>query len=182
MISKGKLLLSEPFMLDPNFKRSVVLLTDHDEENGTVGFVLNQKSIYKIEDLLDDVGSFPADVYIGGPVSTNTLHFLHGVGDLLEESIPVCPGIWWSGDFEAMKFLMLQGVIKPDSIRFYLGYSGWSEGQLQEELNEKAWIMEEMDANYLFKKDPDVLWKEIMQNKGETFSALSQLDGDHIFN
>ncbi|NOT38666.1 MAG: YqgE/AlgH family protein [Saprospiraceae bacterium] len=181
MISKGQLLLSEPFMLDPNFKRSVVLLTDHEEE-GSIGFVLNQKSNYKITDLLDDIGEFDADVYIGGPVSTNTLHFLHSVGDLIEESIPVCRGIWWSGDFDAMKFLILQGVIKQDNIRFYLGYSGWSEGQLQEELNEKAWIVEPMDPNYLFKKDPDQLWKEVMNSKGHTFSALSQLDGDHIFN
>lgn len=182
MITKGKLLLSEPFMLDVNFKHSVVLLTDHDEEQGTVGFVLNQKSIYKVTDLLDDIGDFDADVFIGGPVSTNTLHFVHNVGNLLEDSIPVSRGIWWSGDFDAMKFLILQGMIKSDCIRFYLGYSGWSEGQLQSEIDEKAWILEDADSNYIFKMDPHQLWKEIMRTKGHTFSALSELDGDHIHN
>ncbi len=182
MIEKGKLLLSEPFMLDPNFKRSVVLIADHDEQLGTVGFVLNQKSEYRLDELIEDIGSFNADVYIGGPVANNVLHFLHNVGDMIEDSIPVSRGIYWGGDFEATKFLMLQGVIKPENIRFYLGYSGWSEGQLKEEMQENSWIMEDMDPNYLFNTDPELLWKLVLARKGETYSALSQMDGDYIFN
>ncbi|MEP7195676.1 MAG: YqgE/AlgH family protein [Saprospiraceae bacterium] len=182
MISKGKLLLSEPFMTDPNFKRSTILITDHDEENGTVGFVLNQKSSYRIEELLEDIGDFSAEVYLGGPVSNNILHFLHCVGDLLEDSIPISRGVYWSGDFEAMKFLIAQGLINNDSIRFYLGYSGWSEGQLQTEIDEHSWIIEDMDPNYLFNQNAESMWKDILRAKGETFTAISEMDGDYIFN
>ncbi|MEO6190000.1 MAG: YqgE/AlgH family protein [Saprospiraceae bacterium] len=182
MISKGKLLISVPFMMDPNFKRSVILITDHDLEEGSVGFVLNQKSEYKLEELLEDIGDFSADVYIGGPVANNVMHFLHNVGELIEESIPIARGVYWGGNFVAMKFLLAQGVIKKENIRFFLGYSGWSKGQLQEEMDEQSWILEDVDANYLFNHDVESLWKSVMRSKGETYSALSEMDGDYIFN
>jgi putative transcriptional regulator len=73
-------------------------------------------------------------------------------------------------------------LIKPENIRFFLGYSGWGAGQLAEELEEKSWILTHMDTNYLFRKDQADLWKIMMNDKGEHWSALSQMDGDHIFN
>ncbi len=181
-INTGKLLLSEPFLTDPNFKRSAIVLTDYDVEHGTVGFVLNQISPYRLEELLDDIGEFSSEVFIGGPVANNVLHFLHNVGDMLEESIPVCRGLYWGGDFTSMKFLLKHDVIKPENIRFFLGYSGWSAGQLEDEIAEGTWIIEDMDSNYLFKNNPETLWKTVLQAKGETYSAISQMDGDHIFN
>ncbi|MFN8280663.1 MAG: YqgE/AlgH family protein [Saprospiraceae bacterium] len=181
-IDKGDMLIAEPFMLDPNFKRAAVLIVDHEDDLGTVGFVLNKKSPYKIEELLDDIGDFEGDVYYGGPVANNILHFLHNVGDMVEDSLGICRGVYWGGDFTAFKFLMAQGLIKPENVRFFLGYSGWSPHQLSEEIKEGSWIIEEMDSNYLFKTDPDNLWKVILQSKGEVYSALSQIDGDYINN
>jgi putative transcriptional regulator len=181
-ISSGAVLLSEPFMQDPNFKRTAVLIVDHTETDGTVGFVLNRNSGFRLSDLLDNLGEFDALVYEGGPVSTNTLHYLHNVGEMLEESIRVCPGLYWGGNFDSLRFLIEQNLIKPENIRFFLGYSGWTAGQLSEELNEKSWILTHMDTNYLFRKDQSDLWKIMMNDKGEHWSALSQMDGDHIFN
>src|SRR3546814_3568012 len=87
----GRLLLAEPFMLDPNFRRSVVYLTEYNDL-GAVGFVLNQPSILTLKDIIEDINEdFP--VYIGGPVENNTLHFLHLSGDRIDESREVSEGI-----------------------------------------------------------------------------------------
>ncbi|MBK9269968.1 MAG: YqgE/AlgH family protein [Saprospiraceae bacterium] len=181
-IKTGSVLLSDPFMLDPNFKRTVVLIVDHTIEDGTVGFVLNRSTGMKFSDFIEDIGDFDAPVFEGGPVSPNTLHYLHNVGELLEDSIKVCPGIYWGGDFDALKFLIEQKLILPDNIRFFMGYSGWSADQLQGEIAEKSWVLSQMDTNYLFKKYKLDLWKMMMNDKGEHWSAISQMDGDHIFN
>ena len=77
---KGSLLISEPFMMDPNFKRSVLLLTEHNEE-GTVGYVLNQKSSFFLNDVIPDCPDADFPIYIGGPVGADTLHFIHTCND-----------------------------------------------------------------------------------------------------
>src|SRR3546814_16129422 len=88
----GRLLLAEQFMLDPNFRRSVVYLTEYNDL-GAVGFVLNQPSILTLKDIIEDINEdFP--VYIGGPVENTTLHFLHLSGDRIDESREVSEGIY----------------------------------------------------------------------------------------
>ena len=181
-IKSGQVLLSEPFMLDPNFKRSVVLIVDHTEEDGTVGFVLNKETDFELSELVEDIEDFPSKVFAGGPVATTTLHYLHNVGDMLEESVKIANGIYWGGDFTALKFLIDQKLILPENIRFFLGYSGWTAGQLSTELDERSWIISEMDPNYLFNNKIDELWKSMLKDKGEHFEAISQIDEDYIFN
>lgn len=170
----GNILVAEPFMLDPNFKRSVILICEQNEL-GTTGFILNKPLDMSIQELVPDFPKSKAPVHIGGPVSVDSLYFLHNVGDLLDNSMEVCPGVYWGGDFEKLKFLMETGVIKDNNIRFFVGYSGWSEGQLEEEMEEASWIIDEMDANYLFRIKPFVLWQTVMNNKGNTYTVIAQM-------
>ena len=130
----GSILIAEPFMVDPNFKRSVVAVCDYTEEEGTVGFVLNKPLGLQINELITDFPSFDADVYFGGPVQTDSIHYVHNVGDLLDNSTKVIDGVWWGGDFEKLKFLIRSDMVQPHNIRFFVGYSGWSPGQLEEEM------------------------------------------------
>ncbi|MEL6969862.1 MAG: YqgE/AlgH family protein [Bacteroidota bacterium] len=181
-VESGKILLAEPFMLDPNFKRSAVLLCDHSKDDGSVGFILNKPLQTKIDELIDEFPSFDSEVFFGGPVQMDTVHYLHNVGDLLEESIEVCRGVFWGGDFEKLKFLVAQELIKPHQIRFFVGYSGWSEGQLTDELNYGSWVLANMDANYVFKSEPETLWQSIMENKGSTYSVIAQMPEDLSWN
>ncbi|PSR15208.1 MAG: hypothetical protein DA408_03130 [Bacteroidetes bacterium] len=178
----GNILLAEPFMVDPNFKRSAVLLCDHHEVEGSIGFILNRPLETNIDELIPDFPTFAAEVFFGGPVQTDTIHYLHNVGDLLEDSIEVCKGVYWGGDFEKLKFLVSSSLIQPAQIRFFMGYTGWSEGQLQDEMKFGSWILAEMDANYLFKTPPQTLWKSIMYNKGNSFTILAQLEEDTSWN
>ena len=173
-INKGMVLLAEPFMLDPNFKRSAVLVCDH-HDLGSLGFIVNKPLDIQVEDLLTDFPEFPSSVYFGGPVATDTIHYIHNVGDLLEDSVQVGRGIYWGGDFEKLKFLIESKLVLPKNIRFYVGYSGWSSGQLKNELKIGSWVVADLHANYIFKTKPAMVWKQIMQNLGSTFSVIAQM-------
>ena len=173
-VNKGMVLLAEPFMLDPNFKRAAVVLCDH-HDLGSMGFIINKPLDIKVEDLLTDFPEFPGSVYYGGPVSTDTIHYVHNVGDLLEDSVKISRGVYWGGDFEKLKFLIDSKLILPKNIRFYIGYSGWSSGQLADELGNGSWVIADLHANYVFKSKSQQLWKQIMQNKGDAYSVIAQM-------
>ena len=173
-VTNGKVLLADPFMLDPNFKRSAVLLCEHGGE-GSLGFIMNKPLKMRVDELIEDFPEFESEVLFGGPVQTDTIHYIHNVGDLLEDSIKVADGVYWGGDFEKLKFLITSNLLLPANIRFFVGYSGWSEGQLTDEIELGSWVIAEMDANYLFKSEPGDLWKQVMYNKGNTFTVIAQM-------
>ncbi|MCB0639950.1 MAG: YqgE/AlgH family protein, partial [Lewinella sp.] len=119
-VSNGKVLLSEPFMVDPNFKRTAVLLCEHNAE-GSIGFIMNRRLNMRVDELIEDFPEFDTEVYFGGPVQTDTIHYLHNVGDLLEDSVQVARGVFWGGDFDKLKFLINSELIAPHQIRFFIG-------------------------------------------------------------
>ena len=168
-------------MIDPNFKRAVLLLCEHHKE-GSVGFILNKAIDMKINELIADFPEFESEVYFGGPVQTDTIHYLHNLGDLLEDSQKIADGVYWGGDFEKLKFLISSKLVKPENIRFFVGYSGWSGGQLKEELKYGSWVAAEMHANYLFKQKQNDLWSEVMDNKGNAYSVIAQLPDSYSWN
>lgn len=173
-LGSGDVLLAEPFLTDPNFKRSVILLCEHHQE-GSVGFILNKAIDVKINDLLADFPDFQANVYFGGPVQTDTIHYIHNVGDMLDNSYKIADGVYWGGDFEKLKFLIGSKMIEPQNIRFFVGYSGWSSGQLHDEMKSGSWVGANMHANYLFKSQSDGLWSQVMDNKGDAYSVIAQM-------
>ena len=180
-ITKGKVLIAEPFMQDPNFKRGVILLCEH-EKDGSIGFILNKSLDMDVSELIADFPAFDAQVYYGGPVQKDTIHYIHNVGDLLEDSNQVCPGVYWGGDFEKLKFLITSQMIEPENIRFFVGYTGWSEGQLEDEMVLGSWMLGDMHSNYLFKNNPSTLWKKALQHKGNTYSVIAQMPDGISFN
>jgi putative transcriptional regulator len=182
MVNIGKILLAEPFMLDPNFTRSAILLCDHNSEEGSIGFILNKPLQTNIDELIEDFPAFESEVFFGGPVQTDTIHYIHRVGDLLDDSIEISRGVYWGGDFDKLKFLVNSQLIQPHQIRFFVGYSGWSEGQLRSEMSYGSWLLADMNANYIFKFRPEELWQTIMYNKGNAYTVLAQLPEDLSWN
>ena len=174
-VSTGNILLAEPFMIDPNFKRSVVLLCDHTNKEGTVGFVLNKNLGLQINELILEFPEFNSEVYYGGPVQTDSIHYIHNKGDILDNSTKVVEGVWWGGDFEKLKFLIASNLIEPKNIRFFVGYSGWSPGQLDNEMTHGSWVISQMYANYLFKSKPEDLWQQVMKNKGDRYEVIADM-------
>lgn len=179
--TKGSLLLAEPFMMDPNFKRTVIFITEHNED-GTVGFVLNRESPLLLSDAVEGFEGFDVPLYLGGPVQTDTLHYLHTYGDKLEGSIEIADGVYWSGNFEGLKAMVQQGEIDPKEIRFFLGYSGWSPGQLDDEMKESSWITHEGKGLHVFNTDPEELWKQVLEEKGGDFAMMVNFPENPILN
>src|SRR5215204_6333021 len=97
---KGRLLISEPFLPDPNFERTVVLLCEHNAE-GSFGFVLNKPSAIKVNEVMEDFSNFDTVVFVGGPVQQDTLHFIHRNVNI-ENAIDIAENIYWGGDFESL--------------------------------------------------------------------------------
>lgn len=179
---KGGLLISEPFLPDPNFERTVVLLCEHNED-GSVGFVLNKPSILKFDEAVEDVEDFSPTLYVGGPVQQDTLHFLHRSPEALEGSIMVTDEIYWGGNYEQLITMINTKSIIPEDYKFFLGYSGWAPGQLEEELRQKSWIViNDATAAHVFDIQPKILWKEILNNLGGKFRIISNFPVDPRMN
>ncbi len=174
-IKSGDLLLAQPFMLDPYFRRSVVLLCEHNDEEGTLGFILNKSVKMQVGELVNDFPEFESEVYYGGPVRTDTLHYMHKIGEKLQDSVHVTKGIYWGGNFDQLKEMIQYNQVAPRDIRFFVGYSGWEINQLDEEMKRGSWMIEGVESTYVFKKDYDNLWTEVLRNKGNVYSVIGQV-------
>ncbi|MBD8489315.1 YqgE/AlgH family protein [Echinicola sp. CAU 1574] len=178
----GHLLISEPFLQDENFVRSVVLLCESNEK-GAFGLVLNKLSILKIRDLLDELDFLDIEVFVGGPVEQNTLHFIYKGSPMIEGSIELAKDLYWGGDFDELVMKYKTGQIDLNNFRFFIGYSGWSEGQLESELTENTWIVcERVDSQAIFEASPDDLWRVALRNMGGDFQVLANYPIDPRLN
>ncbi len=166
--ARGRVLISEPFLPDAYFKRSVVLLAEYGEE-GALGFVLNKPVDMGIDRLIE--GFPPADipVSLGGPVATNTMHFIHTLGELLPGSKLITGNVYWGGDFSVLKELVREGLAGKGQIRFFIGYSGWSPGQLERELSENSWVITDIDTLRIMSASTPEAWKEVLHDMGRKY-------------
>lgn len=172
--------MAEPFMLDPNFRRSVVYLTEYNEA-GAVGFILNQPSILSLSDIMGGIEEdFP--VFVGGPVENNTLHFLHRGVEPIDDTREISNGIFWGGNFETVKILLNSKRLAAGDIRFFIGYSGWSPGQLEDEMEENAWLVAESKDHFVFDEDDETLWAGVVKSMGKRYEHIVNFPQDPNMN
>jgi len=176
----GVLLLAEPFMESPEFKRAVILVTEHSP-NGTMGFILNRKLAIKPTQAIDDFPEFEDTLFYGGPVSTELLFYIHTLGNILEGSIEIMKGVYMGGDFETLKDLLREGKVKTTQIRFFAGYSGWTAGQLKSELKEHSWIITPATKSHAMKGNSS-LWKTILRDLGGKYAMVAEFPEDPTLN
>lgn len=178
---KGRLLISEPFLPDPNFERTVVLLCEHNEK-GSFGFVLNKPSILKVNEVMEDITELDNLVYIGGPVEQDTLHFIHR-NAILTNAVEIVDNIYWGGAFGNLMLLCETHQITAKDIRFFLGYSGWGPGQLETELDQDSWIVCDFVIDQLlFDTGSEIMWRKALENMGGRFSVYSNYPVDPRLN
>ena len=169
----GSLLISEPFMYDDHFSRSVIFLCEHNDE-GSFGFVLNKYIQSPAEDLVPELKSKEIKISIGGPVDKTNLYFVHAFGDQIGNSIKVKDGLYIGGDFNQLKELINTDEKSIDQVRFFIGYSGWSAGQLDEEMEEKSWVVvNNVPTEMILDTTNDHLWKSLMEQLGGKFKAMT---------
>jgi putative transcriptional regulator len=178
----GRLLISEPFMMDPNFKRAVIVLTEYSEA-GAMGFILNHPGEYLLGDVLPDVSYSEIPVFTGGPVANNTLHFIHCCPDKIEDGIEIAEGIFWGGDFEKVKELVSGYQLSESEIRFFTGYSGWTPKQLDDEIKEDTWIVaDKLNKETIFAQNEENLWREVVIGLGSRYAHIANFPENPALN
>ena len=157
---QGKVLISTPSVLDEIFFKSVILITYYSKFE-SVGLILNKPSKLNLSDIieLEYLNHFP--LYYGGPVERNTIQYFHTLHDI-PESYKINNQLYWGGNFEFILKLIRENKINFNNIRFFIGYSGWGHNQLANELNQKDWIIQDLDSEKFMNTDIN-LWKDIMK-------------------
>ncbi|MEO0415344.1 MAG: YqgE/AlgH family protein [Verrucomicrobiota bacterium] len=174
---KGQLLLADPKLREPTFCQSVLLLTEHSDEHGALGFILNRPFGKSVGEFLPDLEFEElkdAPVFMGGPVSTEHLTFAALGWSEMESKLQFATHL--SGN-EAMMYQM-EGF----EIRAYVGYSGWSEGQLESELEQKTWIIHEAEKIVIDAKRAEQLWRDILREISPWYRIVADEPDDTSMN
>ena len=170
----GEVLLSEPTMNDLHFGRSVVLLIEHNDTDGSFGIILNKPLHITLSEVTETINGFDAKVYLGGPVAENKLFFIHTFGDLIPESHKIMDGLYWGGDTEVLNTLIAQGIADEHKVRFFLGYSGWEPGQLRSELERNSWAVAQANSHQILNTPSRELWKTLLAHLGKDYRLWSR--------
>ncbi len=176
---RGKLLIASPALVDPNFARAVVLITEHNDE-GAMGVVLNRPSETAVEDVASELSELVVDepVFIGGPVQPQALVVLAEFNDPEAAAWIVAADVGFVSaetEYDDLARAIRRG-------RVYAGYSGWGAGQLEGELAEDAWIVEPPMPAELFRDDPLALWQDVLARKGGQFALIARMPDDPSLN
>jgi putative transcriptional regulator len=171
---QGKLLVSSPALIDPNFRKTVVLITHHDEE-GAMGLVLSRPSqVAAVEAVpgLRDVPGGGDPVFVGGPVHPDAFMAVAEFEDVNESAAQIF------GDIGFLPAQADPSELDVRHVRLFAGYAGWGPGQLEMELEEPSWIVVVAEAGDPFADDPDELWRAVIHRKGGPFSLMENMPFD----
>ena len=176
---RGKLLVASPALVDPNFARTVVLITEHNEE-GAMGIVLNQPSETALDDVSPELAEIAGEgpVFVGGPVQPEALVLLAEFSDPTAAAWIVAADVGLASS--ELELSELGGVVRRG--RVYAGYSGWGEGQLEAEMEVESWIVEPPLPRELFPEDPETLWSDVLARKGGQYALVARMPADPSVN
>ena len=143
---------------------------------------MNKPSLARLGDVMQDLKDFDTPVFIGGPVQQDTLHYIHRI-PTLEDSTPIMGGVFWGGNFDQLVSLIETKQVAASDIKFFLGYSGWSVGQIDEELKEDSWIVcDKVNEELLFDIKAEAMWQYTLRSMGGRFSVYSNYPQDPRLN
>jgi putative transcriptional regulator len=173
---KGSLLIANPVLPDPNFSRTVILLCNHDEQ-GSFGLVINRSTKLKAPDLFLNINilkSYNEKIYLGGPVSQSVVFFLCRSPSAAGKLDEVCSGVYLGSNLETLESLYASLENPEQDIRFYLGYSGWSGGQLAEEMEQNSWLVQKANEQFIFLDSENLIWPQAVNSLGEKYQYLTK--------
>lgn len=180
-VKAGTLLVAEPFLKDANFSRSVVLLCEHGEE-GSVGFVLTRRYKQSLNQLIPTLDLQKWPLFYGGPVQTDSLHFIHQYPRLIPGSREIQKGIWWGGDFSTVLDLLREEALEPGRLRFFVGYAGWEYNQLSEEVEQHNWLLTPAQSSLVFHQKPNEIWEKSLKSMGGDYAMMTNFPIDPQLN
>ena len=178
-LRSGIFLVASPTLRDPNFARTVVLLCEHEDEEGSMGLVVNRPSDLKLSQTLTGIQpGVDQQLYWGGPVQRDIVLVLHRAGVEVPESRHICDGMSLGGDQEALLEIVRDPAVGTGQVRVYSGYAGWGAGQLAGEMNAKSWIPCDAKACFVFELDPAQVWAEVLRSMGPRYAYLASVPLD----
>ena len=172
-LEKGKLLIAEPSIDDNYFFKSIIMIMHHNKDE-SIGLIINKKTTTLLSQLIDGIDQdFP--IYIGGPVATNSIHYIHTVKEI-KNSNHISGDFYWGGDFNSIKNLIKNGLLNKKNICFFIGYSGWGKNQLHYEISKKDWILKDNDLSWdkAFLKS-DKLWPSFINQMSENYAIWANM-------
>ncbi len=181
---KGDLLIAEPLLDEPYFKRSVILLLDEDNNQGHIGLALNKITPVSLLDLFPDwKAGAEVPVYSGGPVEADRLFMLHTMGDRFEGSMEVSPGLYVGAKLDDIIDYINNNRYADGNIRFFLGYSGWSRGQLTSEILKNTWALNPNPGHTdVLTGAEDLYWRREVRRLGEKYRSWLLVPSNPAFN
>ncbi|MBO9700409.1 MAG: YqgE/AlgH family protein [Sporocytophaga sp.] len=180
MLKIGNVIISEPYLGDDNFERTVIIMCEYGE-SGALGLVLNKPTIITLNSVLESVNSEEL-LYIGGPVAQDSLHFIFRNNYNIEGAVKLGDNLYWGGNFEQVLDLFNNNLANAEDFRFFLGYSGWEGGQLENEFKANSWIVSHVETEDIFEIEPANLWREILKSMGGKYKMLSNYPIDPRLN
>jgi putative transcriptional regulator len=168
---KGKILISEPFLQGISFQRAVILLVEHNAKN-SMGFVLNKRTDLVVNDFLPELKHLPdIPIYLGGPVHFNHLFYIHLLGDdIVPDGAKIGKKLRFDGNFEALKRYIANGGAVEGKVKFFMGYSGWSENQLNDEIMRDSWLVGETSPQNMMLADDESFWDYALDTLGNPYT------------
>jgi len=184
-VAPGALLVSVPQMLDPNFMHTVVLMVEHKDEGG-LGLVVNNCTEVRLAELVEGhpfLDGFDHPIYSGGPVGRDNLQFVHRMPDEISGGLQLDAGLYLGGQLPDLADALEAGVATPDRLRFFVGYSGWADGQLEDEFDTGSWVPAPGDPDLVFHPETgEPVWRAALRGLGDAGRTLSQLPPDLTWN
>lgn len=158
-IQTGTIIISTPSLQDPNFEKSVIIITEYNEK-GAVGFVINKQFPRKLNELVEFSNTKPFALYAGGPVDTENLFVLHRAAGQVAESQYVFGKVYLGGDFKQIITCINKGTLTSNDVKIFIGYCGWDAGELEAEIAEGSWKIQKPDEDIIFTSG-DLLWQQL---------------------
>lgn len=175
----GQTLIAGPMIGDLNFSRTVVMILDRTENEGHFGLVLNRETDATLSMCVQDwPGSENVPLFIGGPVELDRMFMLHRLGQIIEDSIEISPGLFTGGKSSQIREYIASGADTAGLIRFFMGYSGWSEEQLTKEIIEHTWaINTHPDMKDVLRDSGQSYWKREVERLGPDYRSWLNIPG-----
>ena len=180
---KGKILISEPFLQGVFFQRAVILLVEHSLK-GSVGIVLNKRTDLILNDFFPEMKvSHDIPIYLGGPVNSNHLFFIHLLGsDIVPTSTKINNNLYFGGDFGALKHYITNGGTIEGKVKFFMGCSGWSENQLNGEIIRDSWLVGKTSSKSMIQADNESFWGYTLDLLGSPYTIWKNYPNNPIWN
>lgn len=185
-LQRGTILVASPMLNDPNFKRTAILILDKDSSGGYIGLILNRELDLTLEEVLSLPGrNGKIRLRAGGPVDLQRVFWIHSLGDKLKGSIEILPGLYVGGDYDEMiAHLVNSEEDMRESIRLYMGYSGWSAGQLEKEIEGGAWavLSDLLEPQLLLEMEGEEIWNQLSLRLGPDYKHWRIIPADPTMN